>query len=75
MRYKKLPMTESDACLLWELYDREYRPIVPPEIFAEEERHVLKITDEEGRLAAGCVFDVDDRTGRTLFVEPIFIQE
>ena len=33
------------------------------------------VPDTDDCILNGCVFDVDDRTGRTLSVEPIFIQE
>lgn len=59
MQYEIRPLTPEDAEAIEQKIDALDRSVVPPEEGAPEEEIVLKITDDEGTIIAGCTAWID----------------
>lgn len=59
MKYEIIPFDKGDADYIEEKIDTITDSIVPPEEGAEDEYVLLKVTDDEGNIIAGCIVDID----------------
>ena len=73
LKYNLMPLEEGDEDYVENRMQEYAESIVPPEPDAVDNRAVLKISDDDGNVIAGLIFDVDN--WRIMYIHVLWVDE